>query len=226
MEIAGSMGIRIRRARLRAGRTQAEVGEMIGVSQSMISRLELGRGAGMPLETWILVADAVGIDVFTPDDPGEPFGATAVLAYAQDGGWSPVSRDRQVIVLDRPQRRVPRPFRGRLLPGERVVVSVVDVVTDVAALIDRSMAAAANTRIDLPDGWSIGELVVVRRTAANRRRLTESRHRLDAAFPDSGSRWIGTLRDSDSTMPIRSGLLWLDAQGIRLIPTRLRLRRA
>jgi hypothetical protein len=226
VDVVRWMGVRLRRARLRQRHTQDEVASAAGVSQSMISRMELGRGGGMQLTAWVAVGRACGVDLFRVVDEGEPFGLGLILACADAGGWTSASRDGSVLILDRPPRRVRCSSRPLLRHGERLVVSLVDVVTDMDLVIEGSRRAAATARRDLPEGWSCGALVVVRWTTANRRRLTESRARLDLAYPDSGSSWIGAVSDPESRMPGRPGLLWIDARGTRLIPTGLHLRRA
>lgn len=221
-----SMGVRLRRARLRSGRTQDEVATIAGTSQSMISRMELGRGGGFPLTMWVAVGAACGVDLFQAEDDGPPFGLELILACVDAGGWTSVSVAGSALVLDRPPRRVQRSYRPLMRRGERLVVSLVDIVTDVGLVIEGSRHAALVAGRDLPDGWSCGALAVVRWTTANRRRLTESRDRLDLAYPDSGSAWIGAISDPEGIMPDRPGLLWVDVHGTRLIPTRLRLRHA
>jgi hypothetical protein len=226
LDVVRSMGARLRRARLRQRRTQDEVATAAGVSQSMISRMELGRGGGIPLTAWVSAGRGCCVDLFRVVEEGEPFGLDLILACADAGGWTLASMDGPVMVLDRPPRRVRRSLRPLLRHGERLVVSLVDVVTDVDVVIADARCAATAAIRDLPEGWSCGALVVVRWTTANRRRLTESRERIDEAYPDSGSNWIGAVSDPESVMPGRPGLLWVDARGTRLIPTGLHLRRA
>lgn len=192
----------------------------------MISRMELGRGGAMSLTTWTNVAEACDVDLFGTVDDDEPFGLALIRACADAGGWSILARDGPVIVLDRPPRRVRGGFRPRLLHGDRLVVTLVDVVTDIDLMIDGVRRAVAIAAGDLPEGWSCGSLVVVRWTTSNRRRLTESRASLDLVYPGSGSRWIGAIADPEATMPPGSGLLWMDVRGTRLIPMGLHLRRA
>ena len=127
------------------------------------------------------------------------------------------------MTIDRPPRRVPGLERSRVVAGERASVLVVDVVTDVDQLIGSAIRLERLAVRDAPDGWLVGTLVVVRRTSANQRRLTQSRAAW-SRHPDSGSAWIGALRSPTSTMPRRPGLVWVDAQGTRLLPTGLRLR--
>lgn len=224
-DIAHALGVRLRRARLARGLTQREVAAVCGISQSVVSRMELGNGASTPLGSWVSAAMAVGMDLLAKPGPGTAFGRDAVLDCARDGGWTVVSIDGAVVTLDRVPRRVPGLVRERLVAGERLAVLLVDVLTDVDAMVEASRAAERVARRDLPAGWSVGRLVVIRQTTANRRRMTESYQASVRAYPDSGSLWIGALRGPEATMPNRPGLVWVDRHGTRLIPTGLRLRR-
>jgi hypothetical protein len=198
----------------------------------MISRMELGLGAGVPLADWIALGRALDVDLFALGASPAPFGQAAVLDAAVDGGWSVVAEGRSIgvgfecLVLDRAPHRVPGPFRPRLSVGERLAVLLVDVVPNVTDVLDASAEVRSAACRDLPDGWTVGELVAVRRTASNRRRLTEDGGLVDRQFPESGSRWLGALRHPDHPLPPGRGLVWVHARGTHLYPTRLRLRKA
>ena len=225
-DVVHDLGVRLRRARLACGLTQREVAALCRVSQSVISRMELGSGKSTPIATWVAAAMAVGLDLLAGPAAGPAFGRDAVLAEAREGGWALASIVGTVMTLDRAPRLVPGLVRKRLVAGERVAVLLVDVLTDLDAMDEASRAAERVARRNLPAGWSVGRLVVLRQTAANRRRMTESRRSAQAAYPDSGSAWIGALVSPVSTMPRRPGLVWIDRRGTRLVPTGLRLRRA
>src|SRR5205085_12661672 len=57
--IAANLGRDLRRTRLRRGRTQAQLADLIGVSQSEISALEAGRGARTAIDTWVALGIAL-----------------------------------------------------------------------------------------------------------------------------------------------------------------------
>lgn len=58
--IAGALGPTVRSGRRRLQLTQAQLAERTGVHQSWISRIEIGRGQGAALETWIAIGVALG----------------------------------------------------------------------------------------------------------------------------------------------------------------------
>lgn len=215
-------GVRIRRSRLRLGMTQRAVAESAGVSQPVVSRIELGRGACLPLSTWRSVARAVGLDVTLDVPTASDWGHATVISLAAEGRWRQAGDDPR-LVLERPQRLVRKPFGPRMSPGERVVVMVADVVTDPTALIDDLRAARDLERDTAPDGFAVGGLLVVRRSANNRRRMTEQGRIVRAAFPRSGTEWSAALKSDQARMPTSLGMLWMDPRAQRLIP-RFRLR--
>ncbi len=223
-DVSYVLGVRLRRARSRLVMTQAEVAAISGVSQPMISRMELGRGSASPLASWVAVSVAIGIDLLARPDTEPAFGRAAILTLANEGGWTPFAFDASTVTIHRPPRRVPGLEHPRVVAGERAAVLVVDVLTDLEQIIAFAHTTERVAMRDAPDGWSVGTLVVVRRTTSNQRRLSESLASAREAYPDSGSAWIGALRSPTSTMPKRSGLVWVDAHGTRLLPTGLRLR--
>lgn len=199
--------------------------------------MELGRGAAFPLGTWVAAASAVGLDLGALRPSEEPFGVAAIVGLARAAGWStPDEVGASATETERGSgwcialRRRPRPRRlpGRasMTSGEAAVVMVTDVVTDARDLIEAFDGAVAAMRATAPVGWRTSGLLVVRRTPANRRRLSDGRGLVDAVFPDSGSRWVASFDGPGAIMPDRPGLLWLDHLATRLIPTRLRLRGA
>lgn len=195
--------------------------------------MELGLGGYVPLETWAAVAATLGVDLFTSERIREPCGRAAVIDAARDGGWVPATlatcRSAMgfgCLILERAPRRVRGPIRDRLVGGERLAVTLVDVVAGMDEVLAASETAATIAHRALPDGWVVGELVVVRRVTSNRRRLSESRRYVYQEFPTSGSGWIGAVRHPDHPVPAGRGLVWVDSRGTRLIPMGLRLRKA
>lgn len=65
-----SVGEEIRRARLSAGLSQSVVGRSAHVSQSVVSDIESGKVRSVSLETLVVVADAVGLDLTCRAYPG------------------------------------------------------------------------------------------------------------------------------------------------------------
>jgi transcriptional regulator with XRE-family HTH domain len=93
---AAALGRRVRRARYQARKSQPAVADEVGISQSTVSRMELGRGGTVPLATWERVCEAVGLDLSAVAHT--PFRLEAyaihlrchrlVADLAAEGGWS------------------------------------------------------------------------------------------------------------------------------------------
>jgi transcriptional regulator with XRE-family HTH domain len=58
-ETVRRLGVRVRDARRRRRLTQTQLGDLLELSQSEISRLELGHGHGAPIATWLAIAAAL-----------------------------------------------------------------------------------------------------------------------------------------------------------------------
>src|SRR5262245_60368008 len=72
------LGRQVRAARVRRRLSQARLGEMVGLSQSEISRLELGQGAGAPIGVWLALAAVLRLQPrfeFARDSRAEPIDA-------------------------------------------------------------------------------------------------------------------------------------------------------
>jgi transcriptional regulator with XRE-family HTH domain len=125
--LSAASGLVVRRARLRRGWTQRELGERTGVSTSVLSRMELGQGWNVPLGTWASVAVALDIDLGPGDDRRAAWGVDAVIALATTGGWVR-DRRRPDLVLRRDPRLAAGLWRPRMTVGELLLVVVTDVL--------------------------------------------------------------------------------------------------
>jgi len=222
------LGEQLRRARLTTRLRQIDVAAAAGVSQSLVSRMECGTGGQVPIETWLAIAAAVGADFVADlltkhaaaivDEPRMRM-IDLVVGLATLGGW--VADRSMVVNADDSIRDISLTLR-HLERRSTAVVRAWDVIpsTDaVLADLDRAVAHASDRNAE----DAIGGLIVVRPSPSNRRRITEGSEPFDRRFPDSGSRWIGTLtRPTRQRLP-PDGMLWVDEAVSRLIPTRLYL---
>jgi transcriptional regulator with XRE-family HTH domain len=232
--LASRLGTGLREMRLRAGLRQADVAERARLSQSLVSRLERGRGADTSIETWAIVAAAIGeqLAAFLERIPGaDPprdlehlRRQRLVIEVSSPGGWiarpersidEAAVRSRAIdVVLLRPEHR------------EAVAVEVWDLVTDAGSAmrslgdkihgLDRQLAREYG-----PDPrWSVRGLWVVRGTNRNRRLVAEFRSVFAARFPASSAEWLRALGDPTTPMPGQDGLCWTDVSGTRLLAWR------
>ena len=209
-DVAFDLGLHVRVGRFRSGLTQAEVAERAATSSSTVSRLELGRGAGVPLRVWVDVGDAVGADLFARPSDRASIYADALSRLAEDGGWAVTYRGDSVIWIDRPAHAV-RFVRTVLRPAERAVVRIIPVLTHLDWERARLAESVREARAVGPPGMAIEGLLVIVRTSENIRRAGSS-------WRTSSFGWSSAIRDASVRMPPRSGLAWLDRRGTHLLP--------
>jgi transcriptional regulator with XRE-family HTH domain len=227
--IAGRLGTGLRESRLRAGLRQVDVAERARLSQPFISHLELGRGTDTSIETWAIVAAAIGeqfaafLERVPGADPPRDLEhlrrQRLVIQLSSRGGWTAqpelaidegVVRSRAIdIVRSRPHRR------------DAVAVEVWGLLTDAGAAM-RSLdgkVATLGRRLANPP-WAVRGLWVVRGTLRNRGLVAEFRSVFGARFPASSAEWLRALADPTTSMPGQDGLCWTDVSGTRLIAWR------
>lgn len=223
-DAAARLGTELRRARQRCHMRQGDVAARIGCSQSMISRMELGGGANTPLATWAAAAQAVdlGLVVDLIETRLDVLPQDASLAYrchrtitreARAGDWSAVTEIRCRFGRQEIETVLAR-------ASESVVVHAWDIVTRVAARLEMLQSSIDQER-SRSDGISVGGLVIVPSTHANRRRMTEEQALLGGAVPALAANWYAALRNVHRPVPIDPGVLWVDHHAGRLLPAPL-----
>lgn len=219
-DIAATLGDRLRRARHGGRWRQADVAERAGVSQATISRMELGGGGSMTLDTWSAVASAAGVRLtadlrFMPDAPREAAPAArrchALIAdEARGGGWTAVTEIADDVI----ETVLVRPLRS-----EVAIVRVWDSIASVDAAGRELLSAIELERERRGTAVDVGGLVVVLYTTGNRRRVAQARAILREVVPASGARWVNALRHPRLPMPDAPGLIWATPDGSRIRPT-------
>lgn len=217
-----AVGERIRRSRLAMGRSRQSLGDEIGVSASMIGRMERGEGDGILVRRWVAVADTLGLRLTVAAEPDpERIAALGlpprVLTFrlierlATPGGWSMVSQDAFMVALERPTRR------------EHLHIYLCDRPVEILDAADARQADRAAAVAGLPGDWRVGVLIVVRAELPDRYRPIEWLADEVHAFPTSGSLFIPALRNDRVRMPSEDAIVWCDRQATRLIPFGLNL---
>jgi transcriptional regulator with XRE-family HTH domain len=218
-EVAARLGVRIRRARFAARLTQRDLAEATGLSQATISRIELGHGERIPIETWVRVAAAIGLEwrVTFPTDAARTNHATQmrchrmVADYAGEGGWlawtlaSTEDPATSQTILERVDRH------------EVAVIRVWDVIGNFEAAVAENQERLQRERTARGD-WRVSGAVVITATGENRRRLTETGHPVARAFSLRGDDWLAALRRYRVPMPDELGMIWTDQRLERLRP--------
>jgi transcriptional regulator with XRE-family HTH domain len=210
-------GARLRRARLAAGRTQADVAAIAATSQSSVSRIELGQAWTASISTVAAVATAVGLTLeLSVRGPADASGATMqerchrlVADLAARGGWTGWT------TIDASDPSGSETLLIRSHRREVAVIHVWDVLGDVTsayAHLERRIAEEASAR---GDAWAVSGAVVICATGHNRRRLSDAPEPAPDAFPIRGSIWLGALAH-DLPMPRHVGMIWTDQKVERL----------
>jgi transcriptional regulator with XRE-family HTH domain len=227
--IATRLGTALRESRASAGLSQAEVAVRSGLSQTHISHLERGKGSGTSLETWAIVAAAVGDQLvgFLERAPGadRPRDAehlkrqNTLIRIASGGGW----RSLPELALD------PGNLRSRSIDvvlvrratGEAVVAEIWDWFDDVGAGLRSLDAKVATLAARQGPETHVGALYVVRDTRRNRLLIADVRELFAARFGGSAHAWLVALTNPERRLPNAPGLLWSDKSGTALRPSRL-----
>ena len=232
--IASALGPTVRTGRVRLRLTQAELAERTGVHQSWISRIELGRGRGAALETWIAIGVALGqplavsfsrpLDAFRgPTDSGHLAMQELLLSLAREAGriatfelpTRPADPSRSIDVCV-------RDARNRVLIIEEAWNTFGDVGA-AARSTARKRAEATDLAATIDNGtpYRVASVWVVRPSATNRSLLARFPGIFGAACSGSSRGWMKALTSTDAP-PDALGLVWLDPASGRVTAWRRR----
>jgi transcriptional regulator with XRE-family HTH domain len=217
-DVLARLGRAARLARRRRRLTQARLGGLVGLSQSEISRIELGQSGWVSLSTWLALAEVLGLVARfelardwreAPADAGhlaiQEFLLRLARATGRDGtfelliGSNDLSLSTDVFVRD---------DRWRRLIIEEAWNTFGDIGSG-ARSFDRKMAAAREVAIaiggDRP--YSVHGVWVVRATKRNRELLARYPEIFARRFPGSSTRWVAALTRGERP-PDEPGLVW------------------
>lgn len=217
------IGAALRAIRIRAGRTQEEVGLVAGVPRSVVGRIERGRLRGVSVDALRAVASALGasVDVWVRwhgGDLGRLVNArhsalheAFAVRFGTGAGWV---FEPEVSFSIAGERGVIDVLGWHAATGAVLVVELktefVDI-NDLMGAVDRKRRLAS--RIAADRGWqatSVSAWVVVAESRTNRRALARHRAALRAKFPIDGRALASWLRRP--TAPINAlGFLTVDA---------------
>jgi hypothetical protein len=212
--------------------TRAAFAKHVGVHQSLISRIELGRGRAVPLETWIAIGIVLGqplaISLSRPlgevravVDAGHLEIQEHLLRLARSTGRA-ASFELPTRPSD-PSRSIDvgiRDVRNRVLIIEEAWNTFGDLGAAIRAT-NRKSAEAADlaATIDAGPPYRVATVWIVRASATNRSLLARYPEIVRAAFPGSSSDWVACLTTS-AAPPGDAGLVWFDPGTRRIHPRR------
>jgi transcriptional regulator with XRE-family HTH domain len=221
--VAAALGQTVRTGRKRLHLTQAALGSRVGVHQSWISRIELGRGQAVPLELWIRIGVALGQPIAVslsrplgvtrqPVDAGHLAMQEYLLGLARTTGRS-ASFELPTRPSD-PSRSVDvcvRDVRHRVLIIEEAWNTFGDLGAAIRAT-HRKGAEAAELAATTDDGpaYRVATVWVVRDDAINRSIVARYPEVIRSAFPGSSRGWTGALVSGDRP-PESAGFVWFDS---------------
>jgi transcriptional regulator with XRE-family HTH domain len=214
-----AVGERLRRERHARRRSRQSVGDVIGVSQSTVGRMERGEGDGIAVRRWAAAADALDLRLVVGLKDGASSGATGervltpalIERLAKGGGWEATAADPWMVVLDRSQRQ------------ERLVVYLCDQPVEILDAADTDARVRRMLVALPPRGWRRGSLIVVRAELRDRYRAMDWMADDLLAFQTTGTRMMAALRGQRVRMPDDDALVWCDEHAKRLIPFGLSL---
>jgi transcriptional regulator with XRE-family HTH domain len=219
------MGGKLRSSRHRRRWTQAQLASVVGVVQSTVSDMELGRGGSLSLDVWQRAFAAVdrhlalAVDrdpLQEPADVGHLRMQEIVLRVGRGAGHglfelqtrpADPSRSADVGLRDDRRRRL-------------ILVECWNTIGDVGAAVrstERKRSEAAQLAIALGGerSYEVAACWVVRATARNRALVAQYPAVFAARFAGSSSRWAQALV-AGTAPPRELGLVWCDVATTRL----------
>jgi hypothetical protein len=229
--IAARVGATFRDARRARRLTQSQVGQVVGVHQSRISQLELGRGLGSPMGLWIAVGLAVGSPMAVgtsrsidaePRDAGHLAPQETNLRLAREHGVGGTFE-----LPTRPAPNAPSIDVG-LHDNRHRTLTVVEIwnrLDDLGAGVrsfNRKLLEAGELAVNAGgdgDAYRVAGCWVLRATAANRRLVARYPSIFAAQFTGSSRAWVRTLT-TGAPAPTEAGMVWIDLAGKRVFEVR------
>lgn len=224
------LGAEVRAGRERKRATQRDLGALVGISQSAVSRAERGLGGGLTVDLWQRLGLAVGrpLDVRLQRDVlGETADAghlaiqELVLRLGRRAGYSgtfelhtrPTEPWRSVDVGLLDERR------GRL-----VLVECWNTIGDVGAAVRSSERKRAESDVLAVARFGertpiVATVWVVRASARNRALVRRYPEVFATTFRGSSQTWLAALVES-APPPPETGLVWCDVAATRLFAWR------
>lgn len=224
------LGRELAAARKRRRLTQEQLAVRCGISRSAVSRLELGLGHGVPLETLYAIALELGLSPRLtlgrdwreePADAGHLGIQELLIRLGRSSGYAgtfelpvrPGDPQHSVDVFLRSDRR------RRL-----VVAEAWNVIGDVGAgarSFDRKLALARELAVAIgrERPYDVHGVWVVRATRRNRALVARYPELFASKFPGSSRRWVEALTHG-TPPPAEPGLVWCGVRGTRLFAWR------
>lgn len=225
---AASLGGRVKSARVRRKLNQRELGAKADLDQSRISQIERGDGAGVSLEVWYALGDALGMPLrveFGRDATEEPLDAGHLgmqelsLRLGRETGrgrtielpTKPASPSLSVDVCLRDDVQ-------RVLIIEECWNSFGNINASIRST-RRKIAEAEELAVAIGGErgpYRVAAVWIVRDTRRNREILGRYPDVFASAFTGSSAAWVRALNNASAQAPNELGLVWCDVRATRL----------
>ena len=222
-----TLGSDVRAARISKGWTQAQLAAKVGLSQSRISSIEDGLGAGAPVGVWIALGLALDRPLaiafsrsLVPEQStaGHLSAQELVLSFGRRNGMGatfelatrPADSRRALDVCIRDDRR-------RVLRVHEISNRADDLGQTVREH-QRKRAEAEQVAVVLggdEEPYRVAFCWVVRATAANQALLARYPHIIESTFSGSSRQWVRAVVEG-ADAPTSPGIVWVDLAGTRI----------
>jgi transcriptional regulator with XRE-family HTH domain len=227
--LMAGLGAEVRRSRRVRRATQAQLAATIGVVQSTISQMELGKGGSLSMDVWQRAFFALDRDLALvagrdrleePADAGHLALQELVMGLARRSGYHATfelptrpgdpRRSADLGLRDDRRRRI-------------VLVEVWNTFGDLGAAArstNRKLAEAEGLAAAIGDEpYRVTGCWVVRATRRNRELVARYPELFKQRFPGSSRRWVAALVQGTEP-PSAPGLVWADVRATRLFAWR------
>lgn len=225
-------GAEIRASRTRRRWRQADLAARVGLVQSTISDLELGRGGSLSLDVWQRIGLALGRPLrvdFPRDQLAEPAdsGHLKIQELALRLGRT-IGFSRTFELATRPSEPNRSADVGLRDDARRILVLIEAINTngDIGASTRASRRKVAEAEAfavvaGKGDVYRVASCWIVRATRVNRALVARYPEVFASSFPGSSSGWVDALTKG-TLPPEQPGLIWCDVACTRLFAWRRR----
>ena len=207
--------------------TQSDLATRVGVHQTWISDIELGRGRGAPLELWIAIGVAIrrpfAASLSRPTDPDTTLRDAGHLAMQETLLALAASTGRRAAPERPSNSDDPRHASDVAMRDDTHHLVILPRLGTRSVTSEQRSGPAhrkhADTLATAGDGYRVASVWVVRASAANRAIVARYPNLFAATFDGSSRAWVRTLVDG-ADAPELPGLVWFDPSRRRLIEWR------
>ena len=228
VQASAGLGERLVQARKGRGWSQQVLAAKVGIDQTRLSQIELGKGGGVPADLWFALADALGMPFRMefgrdPSQDLEDAGHLDIQEFMLRLGRT-TGFGRTFELATRPSNPAYSTDVGlrddirRLLVLEECWNTFGNIGGSVRST-RRKIAEAEALAVAIGGergAYRVAAVWVVRDAPRNRAVLGRYPQIFDATFTSSSAAWVRALTQQGATVPAGLGLVWCDPRRARL----------